>query len=97
MRTQDTAWLQDEVPQLRKPMRLVWGAADTFQSIEYARRLGKELNAPHESIEGGKHFVPEDHPDRIALAVVRLSEELRVGLRPRAIREIPSEPPPEPL
>ena len=57
------------------PARLVWGAADQFQKIGYGYRLAYELKAPIERIEDGKHFVPEDHPERVATAVNELLEQ----------------------
>ena len=57
------------------PARLVWGAADEFQEIGYGYRLAYELGAPLEGIEGGKHSVPEDHPEEIAAAVNELLKQ----------------------
>ncbi len=57
------------------PARLVWGAADQFQKIGYGYRLAYELGASIERIEGGKHFVPEDHPEQVATAVNELLEQ----------------------
>ncbi len=66
---QDTLAVADRIPRLDVPARVVWGAADAFQKIGYGYRLAYELGAPLERIEGGKHFVPEDHPERVATAV----------------------------
>lgn len=49
-----------------------WCAADRFQKIGY--RLTYELGAPLDRIEGGKHFVPEDHPGPVAAAVESVLE-----------------------
>ncbi|RJE79872.1 alpha/beta fold hydrolase [Paracoccus sp. JM45] len=62
----DTKSIADQLPNLNIPTRLVWGAADDFQKIEYGERLAKDLKAPLYRIEGGKHFTPEDHPKLIA-------------------------------
>lgn len=75
----DTLAIADALPTLDLPARLVWGAADPFQEIEYGYRLATELGAPLDRIEGGLHFVPEDHPDRVADAVNRLLAELNAG------------------
>jgi pimeloyl-ACP methyl ester carboxylesterase len=48
------------------PARIVWGAADQFQKIEYGEQLARDLGAPLRRIEGGKHFTPEDYPGIIA-------------------------------
>jgi pimeloyl-ACP methyl ester carboxylesterase len=33
------------------------------------RRLAAELDASIDEVEGAKHFLPEDHPERLAAAV----------------------------
>lgn len=71
----DTLSVADRIPRLDVPARLVWGAADQFQKIGYGYRLAYELKAPMDRIEGGRHFVPEDHPERIAAAVNELLEQ----------------------
>lgn len=68
----DTLDVADRIPHLRVPARLVWGAADQFLKIGYGYRLAYELGAPIDRIEGGKHFVPEDHADRVAAAINEL-------------------------
>lgn len=65
----DTLAVADRIPRLDVPARVVWGAADQFQKIGYGYRLAYELGAPLDRIEGGKHYVPEDHPGRVAAAV----------------------------
>lgn len=75
----DTLAVADQLPDVDVPVRIVWGAADRFQKIGYGYRLAHDLKAPVDRIEGGKHFVPEDHPERIAAAI----EDL-VGLRSSA-------------
>ncbi len=71
----DTLAIADQIPNLNVPARLVWGAADPFQKIDYGRRRASELKAPLDRIEGGKHFVPEDHPEQVAQAVNGLLEQ----------------------
>jgi pimeloyl-ACP methyl ester carboxylesterase len=71
----DTLAVADRIPDLGLPARIVWGAADRFQDIGYGYRLAYELGAPLDRIEGGKHFVPEDHPGRVAVAINELLEE----------------------
>lgn len=65
----DTLAISPQLPHINLPARLVWGADDQFLKIGYGYRLAYDLRAPLDRIEGGKHFVPEDHPDRVALAV----------------------------
>ncbi len=75
LNVQDTLAVADRIPDLNVPARLVWGAADRFQKIGYGYRLAYELGASMERIEGGKHFVPEDHPEPVAEAVNGLLEQ----------------------
>ena len=78
----DTLSVADRLPSLRgKPARVVWGDADQFQKPEYGARFASDLGVPFERIEGGKHFTPEDHPDRIAAAIQALVGEVRTGSR----------------
>jgi pimeloyl-ACP methyl ester carboxylesterase len=72
----DTLAVADRIPSLNVPARLIWGAADRFQQIGYGYRLAYELGASMERIEGGKHFVPEDHPEPVAQAVNELLEQI---------------------
>lgn len=75
----DTLAVQDRLQGLDLPAALVWGAADAFQKIEYGERFARDLAAPLERIQGGKHFTPEDHPDEVARAV----RHVLAGLRDR--------------
>lgn len=72
----DTLSIADQLPALDLPVRLVWGAADSFLKIGYGYRLAYELRASLDRIEHGRHFVPEDHPERVAAAVNDLLAEL---------------------
>jgi pimeloyl-ACP methyl ester carboxylesterase len=72
LHTEDTLAIVDRLPHLEVPAELVWGAADPFQSIDYAERLAADLRAPLDRIEGASHFVPEDHPERTAAAINRV-------------------------
>lgn len=49
----------------------------------FARDLGTDLR-----IEGGRHFTPEDHPDRIAAALNDLVREVRSAESGGAAREV---------
>jgi pimeloyl-ACP methyl ester carboxylesterase len=62
----DTLAVQDEIPALTMPARVVWGVADQFQKIEYGERFAQDLRTTVRRIEGGKHFTPEDHPGVLA-------------------------------
>lgn len=72
----DTVAVARDLPTLRIPARVVWGAGDSFQKVHYGERLAADLGASLRRIPGGKHFTPEDHPHEIAGAVNDLLEEL---------------------
>lgn len=66
----DTLSVASELPALGGvPARMVWGTADRFQKTKYGVRFAHDLGARLDRIEGGRHFTPEDHPDRIAAAL----------------------------
>jgi pimeloyl-ACP methyl ester carboxylesterase len=50
-----------------KPVLLVWGNADRFFKIDFARRLAQVFpNATLVEVEGGRTFLPLDEPERVA-------------------------------
>ncbi|PRX43398.1 pimeloyl-ACP methyl ester carboxylesterase [Prauserella shujinwangii] len=69
LRARDTLAVADRLPGIGVPARVVWGAADQFQRVSYGVRLAEDLGADLDRIDGGRHFTPEDHPDRVAAAV----------------------------
>ncbi|BFN28244.1 soluble epoxide hydrolase [Pseudomonas sp. SCT] len=73
----DTLAVADALPSLNIPARVVWGADDKFQKLEYGERFARDLKAPLLRIEGGLHFTPEDHPDVIAEQIHLLLEDVR--------------------
>lgn len=79
LNVQDTLNVADELTKLDIPARVVWGAADHFQKIEYGERFARDLSAPLQRIDEGKHFTPEDHPEIIAEGINQLIAE--VGLK----------------
>ncbi|MCZ2815091.1 alpha/beta fold hydrolase [Modestobacter sp. VKM Ac-2984] len=68
----DTIAVADRLPTLGLPARVVWGDADQFQKVEYGRRLAADLGTTLQTIPGGKHFTPEDHPEVVAAAIDEL-------------------------
>lgn len=76
---QDTLAVADRLPTLGLPARVVWGAADRFQKVEYGRRLATDLGTEIQLIPGGRHFTPEDHPETIAAAVNDLLDRPTAG------------------
>jgi len=73
----DTLAVQDALPHLKVPARVVWGAADQFQRVRYGERFARHLGTSLRRIEGGKHFTPEDHPEVIAGALNDLVLEVQ--------------------
>lgn len=69
LRTADTLAVADRLPSLQVPARVMWGAADRFQKVDYGERLAWDLGAELDRVEGGKHWMPEDHPDAIAVGL----------------------------
>ena len=76
---QDTQAVADRIPGIKVPARVVWGVADQFQKVGYGYRLAYELGATMDRVEGGKHFVPEDHPEPVARAVNSVLREVESG------------------
>jgi pimeloyl-ACP methyl ester carboxylesterase len=68
--------VQDRLPSLHVPARVVWGVADQFQKVGYGERFARDLGTTVRRIEGGKHFTPEDHPDLIAEEILSLAAEV---------------------
>ena len=71
----DTLAVAPQLPDLHVPARIVWGAADRFQEVEYGERLARDLGAPLRRLDTAKHFVPEDHAAEVARAVREVLEE----------------------
>ena len=56
------------------PVLLVWGAADRFFKLESARRLRDTFaDARLVEVDGGRTFVPLEHPQRLAEEIAALS------------------------
>lgn len=83
LNVQDLLDITPQLSRLEIPSRLVWGKSDPFQKVDYAHRMSTVLRAPLDLVDGGKHFIPEDHADRAAAAINSLLRELSVpGARP---------------
>lgn len=76
LHVQDTLAVAGQLPHLTVPTRLAWGTADRFQKIGYGYRLAHDLKARLDRIEGGKHFVPEDDAEAVAVTVNALLDEV---------------------
>ncbi len=54
----------------RRPALLVWGAADRFFKLDFARRLRDVFSdAQLVAIEHGRTFIPHDEPSRLAVEI----------------------------
>ena len=83
LNAQDTVQITNQLSQLEMPARIVWGASDPFQRLEYAHRLSTMIRAPLDAVDGAKHYLPEDSADRSAGAINSLLRELSApGARP---------------
>ncbi|WP_020498761.1 alpha/beta fold hydrolase [Sciscionella marina] len=61
-----TEEISGELVRLRMPVRILWGARDQWQPLDYARRLAADIPAAElVTIPGAGHFVMEDAPDRV--------------------------------
>ncbi|MAM59663.1 MAG: alpha/beta hydrolase [Salinicola sp.] len=60
------------LPELgRIPVKLIWGADDAWQSVDYAYRLHADIPGSDLSVlEECGHFSPEDRPEEIARLVI---------------------------
>ena len=72
----DTLAVQDRLPALDVPARVVWGVADPFQPVRYGERFARDLRTPLRRIEGGRHFTPEDHPEVLSAEIRGLAREV---------------------
>lgn len=71
LRTQDLTSRSDQIERIGLPVHLVWGALDTFQPVEYGRRLAAALpDARLTTWDDASHFVPEEVPGRLASLLV---------------------------
>lgn len=75
LHTVDTLEVAPRLATLDLPAAIVWGADDQFQKIAYGEQLAADLKAEMTTIRGGKHFVPEEHPEAIAEAITIVTEK----------------------
>ena len=80
LRTEDLADHMAAVEALAIPAWLVWGSADPFQPLDYGKRLAGALRRSSLTvIEGGSHFLPEDHPQELTDLLRRAITEARLA------------------
>ncbi|AYY13034.1 alpha/beta hydrolase [Actinobacteria bacterium YIM 96077] len=69
VRHYDSSPTQQVVPALTRltmPVRLLWGAQDTWQPLTYAKRLAADIPGSElVVIDNGGHFLMEDQPKRV--------------------------------
>ena len=69
----ETAELSEGLPRLAQPTAIVWGEQDPFLPVEIGRRLHAAIpRATLDVVSGGRHFLPEEHPERVASVVATL-------------------------
>lgn len=67
-----TTELVEPLRELALPTLLVWGEADEFQPVGYARRFAREVpNAGLITVPGARHIPMEDEPERVAEELAR--------------------------
>jgi pimeloyl-ACP methyl ester carboxylesterase len=69
----DTATLAPRLKDVIAPTAVVWGAHDPFLPSTIAERLSRDIpGATLDLIAEGRHFTPEEHPERVATAIERV-------------------------
>ncbi|GAA4835476.1 alpha/beta fold hydrolase [Saccharopolyspora rosea] len=66
-----TEEISDQLGGLTMPVRVLWGADDRWQPLDYARRLGDDIpTAELVVIPNAGHFVMEDAPERVTREII---------------------------
>ncbi|HVE79297.1 MAG TPA: alpha/beta hydrolase [Gemmatimonadaceae bacterium] len=69
----DTEALTPRLKELMAPTAIVWGAHDPFLPTTLARRLQESISgATLDLLADGRHFTPEEAPERIGAALTQL-------------------------
>jgi pimeloyl-ACP methyl ester carboxylesterase len=76
LRNRDTKDVERALSGLGLPARVVWGGKDPYLKPALGERLASDLGTGLRRIRGGRHFVPEDHPNVVADAVSEVLGEL---------------------
>jgi pimeloyl-ACP methyl ester carboxylesterase len=67
IKPRDLADVSTRLDRFGKPVLLVWGAADRFFKVDFARRLAETFpDARLVEVAGGRTFLPLDEPQRVA-------------------------------
>jgi len=66
-----TAEISHRLGELAMPVRILWGEADRWQPLDYARRLRADIpGAELVVLPGAGHFVMEDAPERVGREII---------------------------
>ena len=69
----DTDALAPRLKDIVAPTAVVWGAHDPFLPTSIAQCLARDIpGATLDTIAEGRHFTPEEHPERVAAAIERV-------------------------
>ena len=69
----DTAALAPRHKDIVAPTAIVWGAHDPFLPTSIAESLARDIpGATLDVIPDGRHFTPEEHPERVATAIEKV-------------------------
>ena len=69
----ETVELAEALPKLAQPTAILWGEHDPFLPVELGRRLHALIpRSTLDVVSGGRHFLPEEHPERVASVVAGL-------------------------
>jgi pimeloyl-ACP methyl ester carboxylesterase len=69
----DTAVLSPRLKDVVAPTAVVWGAHDPFLPTTIAECLARDIpGATLDVIADGRHFTPEEHPERVAAAIEKV-------------------------
>lgn len=72
----DTAALTPRLKDVVAPTAVVWGAHDPFLPRALGERLAADIpGATLDVIADGRHFTPEEHPERVASAIAHVARE----------------------
>lgn len=70
--------MEETLPELDKPVVVLWGDRDPFFSLEEGRRAASAIpGAELRVAEGAGHFLPAERPDLFRDAVARVTSARR--------------------
>jgi pimeloyl-ACP methyl ester carboxylesterase len=91
--TNHTTEIVSQLPEVRIPTMILWGAEDPFQPVEYGRRLADDIpNARFEMIPKASHFAMIDRP-RVIIGLLRefmSSGSVTSAMQPFSVHGVPA-------